>query len=98
MDVINNGILKMLQQKQWDVRHSAFNCLKYIMAVRTDLVEILRPVNNEDSLMFKCILEGLRDTNDDIKSCAICCLIPITDLLGKKLDRQTSNPSFNILI
>ena len=68
-------ILQLLQQQDWEARHGGLLGLKYLLAVREDLV---------DKLLieaFPHILNGLSDPVDDVGAVAASSLIPIAEKL-----------------
>ncbi|KAI8898633.1 SNF2 family N-terminal domain-containing protein [Globomyces pollinis-pini] len=86
--LINNQSTDMTQK--WAVRHAALIGLKYWMAVRQDLVDkVLVPLEDGvDSPAFLAIVDGLKDSNDDVRAVASSALLPISDLLVKILPER----------
>ncbi|RUS77118.1 hypothetical protein EGW08_015105, partial [Elysia chlorotica] len=74
--------MQLLGQAQWEVRHGALLSLKYILAVRQDLVSTLLPA------ILPAIHQGLQDPDDDVRAVAASALIPVTDALGQVLPDQ----------
>ena len=67
------GVLLRLQDNEhWEVRHGGLLGVKYLVAVRTDLVETML-----DSLL-PVIIAGLGDTDDDVRAAASEALLPIS--------------------
>lgn len=65
--------LRLQQQKdQWEVRHSVFLALKYMVSVRQDIVEPLL----EQHLLPRFV-EGLQDSADDVKMAAADSLLQL---------------------
>ncbi|XP_046829454.1 TATA-binding protein-associated factor 172 [Vespa crabro] len=84
--VNNNGImgilsivLKLLGYDEWEARHGALLALKYLLAVRDDLLdEVLLKV-------FPAIMQGLSDPVDDVGAAAASALIPVASALPRLL-------------
>ncbi|GFO18590.1 TATA-binding protein-associated factor 172-like [Plakobranchus ocellatus] len=76
--------LQLLEQRQWEVRHGALLSLKYILAVRQDLVSTLLPT------IVPAIQRCLQDVNDDVRAVAASALIPVTEFLIELLPNQVS--------
>ncbi|KAF7266582.1 hypothetical protein GWI33_020089 [Rhynchophorus ferrugineus] len=68
-------LLKLLCHQDWEARHGGLLGLKYLLAVRTDMIDELLPKS------FPFILQGLSDTVDDVSSVAASSLIPIAPKL-----------------
>ncbi|KAJ3416125.1 btaf1 RNA polymerase II, B-TFIID transcription factor-associated, 170kDa [Chytridiales sp. JEL 0842] len=76
---------------RWEVRHAGLVGLKYWMAVKKDLVaDVLVPKagSKDDTGVYKCILNGLKDRDDDVRSVSSSTLLPISDLLVSLLPPQ----------
>lgn len=65
-------ILQLLNHQEWEARHGGLLGLKYLLAVREDMVNTLLPE------AFPFILQGLSDTVDDVAAVAASSLIPVT--------------------
>ncbi|KAI7862134.1 hypothetical protein BDF14DRAFT_1746376 [Spinellus fusiger] len=59
-------------QSIWEVRHAGLLGLKYAVAVRKDLVEILVEGTT------RAVILGLRDHDDDVRAVSAATLLPIT--------------------
>lgn len=64
-------LLQLLNQQEWEARHGGLLGLKYLLAVREDMVSRLLPQ------AFPYILKGLSDSVDDVGAVAASALIPI---------------------
>lgn len=78
-DTSCTGVLKILLQlldhQEWEARHGGLLGLKYLLAVREDLIDTLLPE------AFPFILQGLSDTVDDVSAVAASALIPVSEKL-----------------
>ncbi|XP_078007124.1 TATA-binding protein-associated factor 172 isoform X5 [Phascolarctos cinereus] len=68
-------LLKLLTQEQWEVRHGGLLGIKYVLAVRQDVIKTLLP-----KVLTK-IIEGLQDLDDDVRAVAAASLVPVVDSL-----------------
>ncbi|XP_067645807.1 TATA-binding protein-associated factor 172 [Eurosta solidaginis] len=73
-------LVKLLKQKEWEVRHGGLLGLKYVFVVREDLLPIYVPQTIND------ILLALFDAVDDVGAVAASTLIPIATWLPKLLN------------
>ncbi|XP_066254641.1 TATA-binding protein-associated factor 172 [Euwallacea similis] len=64
-------LIKLLNHPDWEARHGGLLGLKYLLAVRGDLIDELLPK------AFPYILQGLSDTVDDVSAVAASSLIPV---------------------
>lgn len=73
-------LMKLLKQKEWEVRHGGLLGLKYVFVVREDLLPIYvrKTISN--------ILLALFDVVDDVGAVAASTLIPIATWLPKLLN------------
>lgn len=62
---------ELLGQEEWEARHGGLLGLKYLLAVREDIIDVLLP----DA--FPYILQGLSDVTDDVGAVAAAALIPV---------------------
>ncbi|CEG64225.1 Putative TATA-binding protein associated factor Mot1 [Rhizopus microsporus] len=77
---VHDNLLKLINQQDpafagksiWEVRHAGLLGLKYTVAVRKDLVEML--VEGTTG----AIILGLRDHDDDVRAVSAATLLPIT--------------------
>ncbi|XP_077281095.1 histone acetyltransferase 1 [Temnothorax americanus] len=72
-------ILKLLEHNEWEARHGAFLALKYLLAVRDDLLDEVLPK------VFPAIMQGLSDPVDDVGAAAASALIPVAHALPRLL-------------
>ncbi|KAL3274370.1 hypothetical protein HHI36_015768 [Cryptolaemus montrouzieri] len=68
-------LLQLLDYKEWEARHGGLLGLKYFLAVREDIINLLLPE------AFPYILKGLSDVVDDVGAVAASSLIPVTEKL-----------------
>ncbi|TPX34202.1 hypothetical protein SmJEL517_g03103 [Synchytrium microbalum] len=75
------------EMKKWQVRHAGLIGLKYLMAVRQDLVGdlLIDKSTNSQSRVFRAILKGLRDQEDDVRAVSSSTLLPIATTLFQLL-------------
>lgn len=77
---ILSELLKLMQHNEWEARHGALLALKYLLAVRDDLLDDLLPT------AFSSMLKGLSDNVDDVGAAAASALIPVASSLPRLLD------------
>ncbi|KAG8234705.1 hypothetical protein J437_LFUL014321, partial [Ladona fulva] len=75
-------LLQLLTKKEWEARHGALLGIKYLLAVRNDLVDELVPI------VFPAVLKGLRDPVEDVGAVAAASLIPVAPVLVSQLPEQ----------
>ncbi|KAJ8949069.1 hypothetical protein NQ318_016971 [Aromia moschata] len=68
-------LLQLLDHQEWETRHGGLLGLKYLLAVREDMIDTLLPES------FPFILQGLSDAVDDVSAVAASSLIPIAKKL-----------------
>lgn len=68
-------LLKLLEHDEWEARHGGLLGLKYLLAIREDMVNILLPA------AFPHVLQGLSDPVDDVGAVAASALIPVATKL-----------------
>ncbi|XP_074027518.1 histone acetyltransferase 1 isoform X2 [Leptinotarsa decemlineata] len=68
-------LLQLLDHKEWEARHGGLLGLKYLLAVREDLIDSFLPES------FPFVLQGLSDAVDDVSSVAASALIPVAEKL-----------------
>ena len=73
-------ILNLLEHDEWEARHGALLALKYLLAVREDLLDELLPK------AFPAVIKGLADPVDDVGAAAASALIPVASALPRLLD------------
>ncbi|XP_029035217.1 TATA-binding protein-associated factor 172 [Osmia bicornis bicornis] len=72
-------MLKLLEHDEWEARHGALLALKYLLAVRDDLLDDILP------RVFPAIMQGLSDPVDDVGAAAASALIPVASALPRLL-------------
>lgn len=72
-------MLKLLAHHEWEARHGALLALKYLLAVRDDLLEQVLP------RVFPTIMQCLSDPVDDVGAAAASALIPVAYALPRLL-------------
>lgn len=72
-------LLKLLQHDEWEARHGALLALKYLLAVRDDLLDEVLP------RILPAIMQGLSDPVDDVGAAAASALIPVASALPRLL-------------
>ncbi|CAI9718030.1 TATA-binding protein-associated factor 172-like [Octopus vulgaris] len=77
-----SALLALLAQSQWEVRHGGLLGLKYLLAVRKNMTNELLPK------ILPCILEGLKDDDDDVRAVAATALVPVCNELVKLLPNE----------
>ncbi|XP_078611730.1 TATA-binding protein-associated factor 172-like isoform X3 [Branchiostoma floridae x Branchiostoma japonicum] len=75
-------LMQLLEQPQWEVRHGGLLGLKYLLAVRKELVEATLPS------IVPAIVQGLQDSVDDVVAVAAASIVPVVDSLVKILPLQ----------
>ncbi|ESO84153.1 hypothetical protein LOTGIDRAFT_155478 [Lottia gigantea] len=80
---VTSVLLQLLSQQQWEVRHGGLLGLKYLLAVRKDLRDVLLPT------VLPGIFQGLQDSDDDVRAVAAAALVPVSDKLVTLLPNQT---------
>ncbi|KAJ8978247.1 hypothetical protein NQ317_012603 [Molorchus minor] len=68
-------LLQLLDHQEWETRHGGLLGLKYLLAVREDMIDSFLPQS------FPFILKGLSDAVDDVSAVAASALIPIAKKL-----------------
>lgn len=68
-------LLQLLDYKEWEARHGGLLGLKYLLAVKEDINNLLLPQS------FPHILNGLSDPVDDVGAVAASSLIPVAEKL-----------------
>lgn len=72
-------MLKLLAHDEWEARHGALLALKYLLAVRDDLLDQVLP------RVFPAIMQGLSDPVDDVGAAAASALTPVAYALPRLL-------------
>ncbi|KAH0951944.1 hypothetical protein HN011_003883 [Eciton burchellii] len=72
-------LLKLLAYNEWEARHGALLALKYLLAIRDDLLDQVLPK------VFPAIMQGLSDPVDDVGAAAASALIPVAYALPRLL-------------
>ncbi|CAH1116110.1 unnamed protein product [Phaedon cochleariae] len=68
-------LLQLSEHDEWEARHGGLLGLKYLLAVREDMIDTLLPHS------FHHILAGLSDPVDDVSAVAAAALIPVAGKL-----------------
>ncbi|KAJ1569869.1 btaf1 RNA polymerase II, B-TFIID transcription factor-associated, 170kDa, partial [Nowakowskiella sp. JEL0078] len=79
--LVEDGVVGQDFQRRWEVRHAGLVALKYWLAVRSDLVGQVLWDGKEETPVFKAIINGLCDHNDDVRAVSSSTLLPITNLI-----------------
>ncbi|KAL7752502.1 TATA-binding protein-associated factor mot1 [Sorochytrium milnesiophthora] len=66
----------------WEAKHACLQGLKYVMAVRKDMVARLLP------LAYAAIVRGIQDHDDDVRAVSSSTLLPITHQLVQIIPGQ----------
>ncbi|PXF49054.1 putative helicase mot1 [Gracilariopsis chorda] len=75
-------LLKTDASSEWEVRHAALLGARYVLAVKDDMAdELLR-------LSFGNIVDGLRDSDDDVRAVAAEALLPVASRIASYLPDQ----------
>ncbi|KAL6054603.1 TATA-binding protein-associated factor [Balamuthia mandrillaris] len=69
-------LLTLAQRSEWEVRHGGILGLKYVIAIRTDLVETILP------RVLPPVVNRLKDCDDDVRAIAADCLLPIAETIA----------------
>ncbi|XP_060811361.1 TATA-binding protein-associated factor 172 isoform X2 [Bombus pascuorum] len=72
-------MLKLLEHDEWEARHGALLALKYLLAIRDDLLDDILPK------VFPATMQGLSDPVDDVGAAAASALIPVASALPRLL-------------
>lgn len=75
-----NIMLNLLEHTEWEARHGALLALKYLLAIRNDLLSEFLPK------VFPAIMKGLSDSVEDVGAMAASALIPVAAELPRHLD------------
>ncbi|CAI5942167.1 unnamed protein product [Closterium sp. NIES-64] len=75
-------LLQMQNRSEWEVRHGALLGIKYLIAVRQELLPSLLP-----SLLPACI-RALQDSDDDVRAVAAEALLPAAKTVGEGVDES----------
>ncbi|XP_075232109.1 TATA-binding protein-associated factor 172-like isoform X2 [Lycorma delicatula] len=82
VEKVLNVLMQLLKHTEWEARHGGLLGLKYLLAVRQDLMETLLPI------AFPSALTGLSDEVDDVGAVAASSLIPVASTLVSKLPHE----------
>jgi TATA-binding protein-associated factor len=72
-------MLRLLEHNEWEARHGALLALKYLLAIRNDLLDEIFPK------AFPAIMKGLSDSVEDVGAMAASALIPVASDLPRLL-------------
>ncbi|XP_032679207.1 TATA-binding protein-associated factor 172 [Odontomachus brunneus] len=70
-------MMKLLEHYEWEARHGALLALKYLLAIRNDLLDEVLPK------VFPSVIQGLADPVDDVGAAAASALIPVASALPR---------------
>jgi TATA-binding protein-associated factor len=84
------SLLVLLQCRQWEVRHGGLLGVKYVVAVRSDLVA------NFLAQLVLPLTSALQDRDDDVRAVAADALLPLAASLAH-VDAQTQGMVFSVL-
>lgn len=68
-------LLQLLQCSEWEARHGGMLGLKYLLAIRQDMIATLLPE------VFEPVFNGLKDSVDDVSAVAAAALVPVKNEL-----------------
>lgn len=68
-------LLQLLRCSEWEARHGGMLGLKYLLAVRQDMISTLLPT------VFEPVFSGLKDSVDDVSAVAAAALVPVKNEL-----------------
>lgn len=68
-------LLKLLEHNEWEARHGGLLGIKYLLAIRNDLINLFLPKSITN--IMKCLMDNV----DDVSSVAASALIPISSKL-----------------
>ncbi|KAG2617033.1 hypothetical protein PVAP13_3NG178092 [Panicum virgatum] len=77
-----NILLQMQRRQEWEVRHGSLLGIKYLVAVRQEMLKYLL-----DYIIHAC-KAGLEDPDDDVRAVAAEALIPAADSLVRLNDQM----------
>lgn len=75
-------LLQLLQCSKWEARHGGMLGVKYMLAVRRDMIEKLLPE------VFEPVFNGLKDPEDDVSAVAAAALVPVKDDLMRLMPEK----------
>lgn len=75
-------LLQLLQCSEWEARHGGMLGVKYMLAVRRDMIEKLLPE------VFEPVFNGLKDPEDDVSAVAAAALVPVKDDLMRLMPEK----------
>eukprot|EP01122_Echinamoeba_exundans_P015071 TRINITY_DN7005_c0_g1_i1.p1 TRINITY_DN7005_c0_g1~~TRINITY_DN7005_c0_g1_i1.p1 ORF type:complete len:1810 (-),score=400.65 TRINITY_DN7005_c0_g1_i1:40-5469(-) len=80
------------QKEQWEVRHSVFLALKYMVSVRQDIIQPLLASN-----LLPRFMEGLQDAADDVKMAAADSLLQLVKTSATSIPADAINAIASIV-
>lgn len=75
------GSAAVLDQYMWEIRYAGLLGLKYLLAVREDLVSVAFYTNGKETLLWRAVIKGLHDSSDDVRAVSSSALNPIVSSL-----------------
>eukprot|EP01125_Pyxidicula_operculata_P015647 TRINITY_DN5335_c0_g1_i4.p1 TRINITY_DN5335_c0_g1~~TRINITY_DN5335_c0_g1_i4.p1 ORF type:complete len:1864 (-),score=455.04 TRINITY_DN5335_c0_g1_i4:12-5603(-) len=76
-----HSLTHLQQYNKWEARHSGYLGVKYLVAVRSDLIEKVMP------FQVPIILKGLKDKEDDVRMVAADTLLPMVSCAVQNPDQ-----------
>ncbi|KAI2808015.1 hypothetical protein BLOT_005956 [Blomia tropicalis] len=68
-------LLQLLKCNEWEARHGGMLGMKYLLAIRHDMIDTLLPE------VFEPVFNGLKDSVDDVSAVAAAALVPVKNEL-----------------
>lgn len=82
VDSVLRILLQLLDCSEWEARHGGMLGLKYLLAIRQDLIDTLLPE------VFEPVFRGLKDSVDDVSAVAAAALVPVKNELMKLIPEK----------
>jgi len=82
VQLVSGIVMQLVQQEEWECRHGGLLAVKYLLAVRTDLAQLLLP------RLYPQIYTGLTDSADDVTATAAAALLPVSSLMVSLLPQS----------
>lgn len=70
---VQAALIKLAHNNLWEIRHGGYLGLRYIAAVRTDLMDQMLQSS------YPVLLKGIPDADDDVRATAASALLPVVD-------------------
>lgn len=78
---ILNILLTLQAQSEWQVRHGGLLGIKYLLAVRKDMTDVLLP------MVLSPLIGGLEDSDDDVRAVSATAMLPVVDQMLSMSDQ-----------